>query len=234
MAGASAPIDIYERLTHDEFADEAERVNLERDLIAALTAAASARSSATGCGASSTTTIFPTASRTSLIDSQAGFNSPVFVRTVKLKDFPWNGWLRLGIDAGPTAAWNPVAGFTDAAGRLVWSAVGDNAFLPIPYNSRWVRKPRRDPAKRRPQRQAVDPHSGRRHGAGTRDRPARAGRRRRRRDRQGHLPRLASAFHDGTEMEPADFSIPMRWRSAGARIATGEGLRSGDRGGDGG
>ena len=60
------------------------------------------------------------------------------MRTVKLKDFPWNGWLRVGIDGEAKAAWNPVAGFTDAVGRLVWSTVGDDAYLPVPYNSRWV------------------------------------------------------------------------------------------------
>ena len=60
------------------------------------------------------------------------------MRTLKLKDLPWNGWLRLGIDRPAAAAWNPVAGFTDAAGRLVWAIVGDNAFLPIPYNSLWT------------------------------------------------------------------------------------------------
>src|SRR5207244_6765594 len=71
-------------------------------------------------------------------DSQSGFNSPIVVRTAKLKDFPWNGWLRVGIDAPAKAAWNPVAGFTDAAGRLVWSVVGDDAYLPVPYNGSWV------------------------------------------------------------------------------------------------
>ncbi len=68
-------------------------------------------------------------------DSQAGFDSDIFVRTAKLKDFPWNGWMRLGIAARPTAAWNPVAGFTDAAGRLLWAALGDPAFLPGPYGA---------------------------------------------------------------------------------------------------
>ncbi|HZP36444.1 MAG TPA: hypothetical protein VFE48_08135 [Methylomirabilota bacterium] len=66
-------------------------------------------------------------------DSQAGFDSPIFVRTAKLKDFPWNGWMRLGIATRPTAAWNPIAGFTDPAGRLLWAALGDPAFLPGPY-----------------------------------------------------------------------------------------------------
>ena len=30
-------------------------------------------------------------------DAHEGFNSPMFIRTVKLKDFPWNGWLALGV-----------------------------------------------------------------------------------------------------------------------------------------
>lgn len=71
-------------------------------------------------------------------DSHTGFYSPLFLRTVKLKDFPWNGWLRLGIETAPTAAWNPVAGFTDPAGRLIWFAVGDPAALPAPYGAGWV------------------------------------------------------------------------------------------------
>lgn len=71
-------------------------------------------------------------------DSQTGFNSPLFIRTVKLKDFPWNGWLRLGVTVRPSAAWNPIGGFTDPAGRLIWSAVGDPALLPAPYSGSWV------------------------------------------------------------------------------------------------
>jgi hypothetical protein len=71
-------------------------------------------------------------------DSQTGLNTPVFVRTVKLKDFPWNGELRLGISDEAEAAWNPVGGFTDAAGRLIWSTLGDPALLPVPYNASWI------------------------------------------------------------------------------------------------
>ena len=71
-------------------------------------------------------------------NSIAGFNSPMFIRTVKLKDFPWNGWLMLGVDGQPTAAWNPVAGMTDRFGQLMWFAVGDLAALPSPYESGWV------------------------------------------------------------------------------------------------
>ena len=129
---------LYDRLTHDEFSDAAERINLERDLVAALTGGCERAIIGYRLRSDFYSDEFSNGIENLLVDSQAGFNTPVFVRTVKLKDFPWNGWLRLGIDVEPTAAWNPVGGFTDAAGRLVWSAVGDNAFLPIPYNSRWV------------------------------------------------------------------------------------------------
>lgn len=71
-------------------------------------------------------------------DSHAGLNSAIFIRTVKLKDFPWNGWLTLGVEGRPAAAWNPIAGFTDAAGRLIWWALGDPALFPEPYNAGWT------------------------------------------------------------------------------------------------
>ncbi len=70
-------------------------------------------------------------------DSIAGFDSPVFIRTAKLKDYPWNGILRLGVPSPPKAAWNPVAGFTDPAGRLIWSALSDRSGFPSPYGSGW-------------------------------------------------------------------------------------------------
>jgi len=63
---------------------------------------------------------------------------PIFIRTAKLKDFPWNGWLRVGVPGRPRAAWNPIGGFTDAAGRLVWSAVGDDALLLDPDSARFI------------------------------------------------------------------------------------------------
>lgn len=71
-------------------------------------------------------------------DSYEGFNSAIFVRTAKLKDFPWNGVLRLGVPAAPSAPWNPVAGFGDPFGRLVWAAVADPAMLPAPYGGGWI------------------------------------------------------------------------------------------------
>ncbi|HYR72537.1 MAG TPA: hypothetical protein VEP12_14200 [Candidatus Acidoferrum sp.] len=71
-------------------------------------------------------------------DSQRGFNSEIFVRTAKLKDFPWNGWMKVGVAGRATAAWNPVAGFTDAPGRLLWAAVGDPGLIAAPYAAGFV------------------------------------------------------------------------------------------------
>jgi len=67
-----------------------------------------------------------------------GLQSPMFLRTAKLKDFPWNGWLVLGIGDGPAAAWNPIAGFTDRFGRTMWFGLGDPAALPAPYDAGWM------------------------------------------------------------------------------------------------
>jgi len=79
-------------------------------------------------------------------DAQRGLNSAMFLRTVKLKDFPWNGWLHLGIETKPAAAWNPVAGFSDAAGRLVWAALSDPPLLHDPRADGWISSRVRLPA----------------------------------------------------------------------------------------
>jgi hypothetical protein len=71
-------------------------------------------------------------------DAIEGLSSPIFIRTVKLKDFPWNGWLALGIASEPGAAWNPIGGMTDPFGRFVGFALGDSAFLPSPYEADWM------------------------------------------------------------------------------------------------
>jgi hypothetical protein len=126
------------RLQSGEVADLAERANLERDLVRRLTE---------GCrGAVAGYTVrreyfnmsFSDGIENIAFDALEGLNSPVFLRTVKLKDFPWNGWLKLGTAAPPRAAWNPIGGFTDDFGRLMWSAVGDPAAIPSPYDDRWV------------------------------------------------------------------------------------------------
>ena len=71
-------------------------------------------------------------------DSQAGLASHLFVRTAKLKDFPWNGWLRVGISGRAQAAWNSLGGFGDPAGRFLWAALGDPALLPAPGGEGWI------------------------------------------------------------------------------------------------
>ena len=71
-------------------------------------------------------------------DALEGFRSPMFLRTVKLKDFPWNGWLQLGVPESPASAWNPIGGFTDPFGRLMWFAVADPAAIPSPYEADWT------------------------------------------------------------------------------------------------
>jgi hypothetical protein len=72
-------------------------------------------------------------------DALGGLASPIFPRTVKLRDFPWNGWLNVAAPAAPSSAWNPVVGgFADAFGGLVWSALSDPAFLPAPHGGGWI------------------------------------------------------------------------------------------------
>lgn len=70
-------------------------------------------------------------------DSGLGLNNPVFLRTVKLKDYPWNGPLFVALDGQAQAAWNPVAGFGDPTGRLAWSLIADDAFMSLPDSEGW-------------------------------------------------------------------------------------------------
>jgi hypothetical protein len=128
----------FERLMQGTYATEAERLNLERGLVRALTVDCQRAVIGYRLRREFYSDDFSNGVENIASDSQFGFNSGVVVRALKLKDFPWNGWLRIGIEEVPEAAWNPVAGFNDAVGRLVWSTVGDAAFLPITYNGRWV------------------------------------------------------------------------------------------------
>jgi hypothetical protein len=214
-AEAARADEAYERLTRDVVNDQVQRINLERSLVKALSRGCERAVFGYRLRREFYNDDFSNGVENIAVDSQFGFNSPVFLRTVKLKDFPWNGWLRLGIDARPAAAWNPVAGFTDMAGRLVWSTVGDGAFLPIPYNSRWA--PNRvalydgdEPAPKQSIRVPADalmpePGTGRLAPVGA----------------SAHAPAkltyrvLASPFHDGSEMGAADllypYALAFRW-----------------------
>lgn len=153
-------------------------------------------------------------------DAQAGLNAPIFIRTVKLKDFPWNGWLRLGVPGPPAAAWNPIAGFTDPAGRLVWWALGDPGLFPEPYNATWTEnRVRLDRAPERAGEEPIPvPADALRAEAGTGIlRPVGEGRTAAARITYRVL---TSAFHDGTRTEPADLlygiAFAFRWGARGA------------------
>jgi len=126
------------RLESGAYDGAVERINLERELVAALAAGCHALIAGYTVKREYISIEYSAGIENIGFDSMTGLNSPIFIRTVKLKDFPWNGWLSLGIDARPASAWNPVAGFTDAFGRLMWSAVGDPALLPSPNDAGWM------------------------------------------------------------------------------------------------
>src|SRR6516162_1028278 len=134
-ARASADV---ESLTTADFEDIAERINLERDLVGLLTGGCRKTVAGYTVRHQYYNDDYSAGIENIEYDSVTGFASPMFLRTAKLKDFPWNGWLRLGTAARPAAAWNPIAGFTDDFGHLMWSALGDPAVLPAPGDSGWT------------------------------------------------------------------------------------------------
>ena len=130
--------DIYGRLTNGHYQGQEQRFNLERQLVSLLTQSCDRVVVGYTVKQEYYSADFSAGIENIALDAQAGLNSAIFMRTVKLKDFPWNGWLRLGLEAKPQAAWNPIGGFSDAAGRLIWGALGDPALLPAPHNSTWM------------------------------------------------------------------------------------------------
>ena len=126
------------RLQADSFESTVQRVNLERDFVASLLAGCRTVVAGYRMKRESFNAEFSAGIENIAFDALGGLNSPMFIRTVKLKDFPWNGWLSLGIDGPASAAWNPIAGFTDQFGQLMWSAVGDPAVIPSPYDADWM------------------------------------------------------------------------------------------------
>jgi hypothetical protein len=129
---------ISQRLETGDYRDTVARINLERELVAVLMGGCRKRVAGYTVKRQYFSVEFTNGIENIGFDSIEGLNSPMFIRTVKLKDFPWNGWLMLGIDAQPDAAWNPIAGFTDGFGRLLWSTIGDPALLSAPYDSTWM------------------------------------------------------------------------------------------------
>lgn len=127
-----------DRLESGAYASGAERINLERDVVSTLAASCHAGVVGYTVKREYVSAEYSAGIENIGFDSIAGLDSPIFVRTAKLKDFPWNGWLSIGMDSRPTAAWNPIAGFTDAFGRLMWYAIGDTALLPSPDGAGWM------------------------------------------------------------------------------------------------
>jgi hypothetical protein len=129
---------LYRRLLTGGYGDTTEQLNIERTLVALLRQGCERVVVGYAVRHEYFNAEFSAGIENIAFDSQAGFHSPIFLRTVKLKDLPWNGWLRLGIDTAPAAAWNPLAGFSDSAGRFLWYAVGDTALFPAPYSGSWM------------------------------------------------------------------------------------------------
>ena len=137
-AARQATTESYRRLTTGSYDGPTEQVGLERRLVRGLVAGCERVEAGYVLRREVYSAEFSQGIENIVADSQSGFNAPGFLRAVKLKDFPWNGWLRLGIAGKAAAAWNPIGGFSDPAGRLLWSAVGDPAAFPAPYSADWV------------------------------------------------------------------------------------------------
>jgi hypothetical protein len=126
------------RLKTGDFAGLVDRINLERELVTTLTGGCWKVVVGYTVKREYVNVEFSAGLENIGYDAIAGLHSPIFVRTVKLKDFPWNGWLALGTAARPASAWNPIGGMADPFGRMMGFAVGDPALLPSPYEAGWM------------------------------------------------------------------------------------------------
>jgi hypothetical protein len=126
-----------QRLETRDYEGTVQRINLERDLVSTLTSGCNRVIAGYTVKRQYFNDEFSAGIENIAFDSLSGFNTPMFLRTVKLKDFPWNGWLRLGVAQEAQAAWNPIGGFTDDVGHLLWFALGDPAMIPAPYDAGW-------------------------------------------------------------------------------------------------
>lgn len=126
------------RLQTGAFSGAADRINLERDFVSGLMAGCRTTIAGYTVKREHYSAEYSDGIENVAHDSHGGLNSAIFLRTAKLKDFPWNGWLTLGVPSSAAAAWNPFGGFTDDAGRLMWWAVGDPALFPEPHGAGWV------------------------------------------------------------------------------------------------
>jgi hypothetical protein len=134
----SAIEDMFARRVRGDYANAVERLNLERRLVTLVTRGCERVPLGYALRREAVNDSYSEGVENIGYDNQAGLGSGIFLRTVKLKDFPWNGWLRVATGTRPAAAWNPIAGFTDEAGALIWSALGDAGMLPEPYGVGWL------------------------------------------------------------------------------------------------
>lgn len=208
----------FERLVGGNYVGLVERINLERELLDRLTRTCERAVVGYRLRREYYNSEYSAGVENIAVDSQRGLNAGTAVRTMKLKDFPWNGWLRLGIATGFESAWNPIAGFADPAGRLLWGAVSDAALLAIPYSADWVgnralpaREPQRAQTLQVPP-DALVPQAGSGRLAMVGPGVAAATRL--------EYSVLASPFTDGSEMTPADvlyaYSFAFRWGAHGS------------------
>jgi hypothetical protein len=129
---------LFQRLASDVPSERAEAVEVGRRLVTRLLAGCERMPVGYAVRREAYSSEFSQGIENVAHDSQAGLASHIFVRTAKLKDFPWNGWLRVGMSGRAQAAWNPLGGFSDPAGRFLWAALGDPALLPAPAAEGWI------------------------------------------------------------------------------------------------
>jgi len=194
---------LYGDLVTGRYRDNADRMNRERALVAALTSSCERVVLGYTLRREYLNTEYSAGAENAGFDAQTGFTAAIFPRTVKLKDFPWNGWLRVGTAKPPASAWNPIGGMNDTPGRLVWLAIGDPALLPAPYGGTWIdNRVRVDASVAGPVTMPADALRPTSSGALERVGPGKVA------QQKLTLAVAASAFHDGTSTEFADLVYP--------------------------
>jgi len=126
------------QLKTGDFTGLADRINLERGLVTALSSGCRKVVAGYTVRREYANVEYTVGIENIGYDALAGLHSPMFIRTVKLKDFPWNGWLALGIASSPDSAWNPIGGMTDPFGRMMGFALNDPPLLPSACDAGWM------------------------------------------------------------------------------------------------
>lgn len=212
----------YRRLVSGAYESLRARIELERALVRALGSGCERNVAGYTVKREYTSAEYSQGVENAGWDAQTGLGSAIFVRTVKLKDFPWNGWLRIGTPGAPSAAWNPIGGFTDPAGRLIWAAIGDPALIPAPRSGGWLANRAEATVAARATGDVAVPSDAVRPAPGT-GQFTRVGPGRRARTKLVYRVR-EGAFHDGTAMNLADirYALGLAFR-LGARVSSPEG-----------